>query len=512
MATHTLAADHPYALLLAEVEQVSLLASTNQLLHFDQETRMPPAAVAHRGRQMGQLARMIHEMATSTRVGKLLAQCRADGRLQADRLAPPAVNLREIGRSFERALKIPPALAEEAATLASTASHAWAEARKANDFGRFAPWLEKTVEIALRKVEHYGVPAGGEAWDALAEDFEPGCTARDMEKVLTPLRAALLPLLAKITSCKRAFVNPLADIRVPVAKQDELLRFLAATMGFDFARGLLDRSAHPFCVSLHPTDVRMTVRLAGQDGMTGLSFGSLMHEMGHGLYSQSLPAEHGGAPMGQYVSLGIHESQSRMWECCVGHSQGFWKWFCGPLKEHFPAAGGARAEDLYAWANRVEPGLIRTAADELTYNLHIMIRFDIERALLSGRLKVADLPAYWNARYQEYLGVVVPDDAQGCLQDIHWSMGLFGYFPTYTLGNLYAAQFLETVQAAIPDLEQRFERGDFSPLLNWLREKIHRQGMRYRAAELCQEVTGRPLSHEPLLRYLQNRLGRVYGI
>jgi carboxypeptidase Taq len=304
--------------------------------------------------------------------------------------------------------------------------------------------------------------------------------------------------------------NAIHELRLPIDRQKSFVRMVAEAMGFDFERGRIDTTVHPFCSGSHPGDVRITTRYAEDKLFDGL--GSVMHEAGHGLYEQGLLAEHNGTPLGSFVSLGIHESQSRMWENFVGRSLPFWQWCLPKLKEHFgDATSHLTIDDAFGGMNLVQPDLIRVEADEATYNLHIMVRFELERVLMSGELDVADLPHEWNRRYKEYLGVDVPDDARGCMQDVHWSGGSFGYFPTYTLGNLYAAQLFERALEDMPDTYDAFERGDFSGLRVWLNTNLHAHGSRYAPAELCERITGKPLSPQPLLRHLNDQLRPLYG-
>jgi len=501
----------PYRELVARVKEASLLSSTASLLGWDQETMMPPGGLEHRARQLAQLARLAHEMATDPRIGDLLAACEADRALVGDPLGAPAVNVREIRRQFDRRTRLPAELVEEEARLSSKARHEWAEARQAADFQRFKPWLEKVVALLRRKAECYGWPAGGEPWDALAEDYEPGCTAREVAAVFTPLRQRLQGLLDAIKASGRKPSNVFNEIKLPVGQQEKFVRFIAQSIGFDFNRGRLDRSTHPFCGGTHCNDVRMTTRF--HEDKLNDAIGSTMHESGHGMYEQGLLEEHIGTPMGEAVSLGIHESQSRMWENQVGRSTAFWTWGFPKLREYFDSAvGKLTMREVYEGANIVKPDFIRVEADEATYNMHVMVRFEIERALIGGDLAVADVPGVWNAKYKEYLGITVPDDRRGCLQDIHWSMTSMGYFPTYTLGNLYSAQFFEKALADMPDLYQQFERGDFAALKGWLNQHIHAHGQRYRAADLCTVVTGKPLSPEPLLRHLEAKFKPLYGL
>ena len=501
----------PYENLISLVREAALLHSTSSLLHWDQQAIMPAQGLAHRSDQLAQLARLHHAMATDPRIGSLLAGCEDDASLMADAAAPPAVNVREIRRSYDRLTKLPGSLVEEIAKTASLGQHVWAEARRDSDFARFLPYLEKNVQLSRRKAECFGWADGGEPWDALAEDYEPGCTAADVQKVFGPLRDRLHALLTDLMSAAHKPSDEFNRQVLPIAQQEAFVRWVSVQLGFDYTRGRLDRSTHPFCGGTHCNDVRLTTRY--RDDFLLDALGSTAHESGHGIYEQGLLYEHVGTPMGNSVSLGIHESQSRMWENQVCRSRSFWK-FCYPkMREFFSDAMDAYPfDDIYGAANIVEPGFIRVEADEATYNMHIMIRFEIERALMSGDLAPADIPEVWNARYKEYLGLDVPDDRRGCLQDIHWSMASIGYFPTYTLGNLYAAQLFDKAAEELGDLDTQFERGEFGALKTWLNTKIHQQGMRYRAAELCVQVTGKPLSADYLLSHLDSKLRPLYGI
>jgi carboxypeptidase Taq len=499
----------PYEALIAYTRETYLLATTGELLRWDQETMLPPGGIDYRSRQLGQIAGLVHERQTTPRLGELIAACEANRELTADPASDSAVNLRELRREYDRATKIPAALAREKAEVHAMAQHAWVDARKASDFSLFRPFLEKNLVLARRTAEYYGWPADGEAWDALAEDYEPGLTAAAVSKVFVPLRESLRTLLGELMAGGRRPARSFDHIPLPLAAQQAFVRHVAERIGFDFSRGRLDVSAHPFCSGLDPGDVRLTTRF--RDTHVDDALSGVMHEAGHGMYDQGLPPEHAGTPLGLWASLGIHESQSRMWENQVGRSEPFWRWCHGELPKFFgDATSRLSVDDLYGGANVVGPSLIRVEADEVTYNLHIMVRFELERALLASDLDVASLPAEWNRRYKEYLDVVVPDDAQGCMQDVHWSMGAFGYFPTYTLGNLYAAQFYEKASADLPGLTDAIAKGDFSGLKRWLNRNIHEQGNRYRPADLCERVTGKPLSPEPLLNYLSAKLKPLY--
>lgn len=488
----------------------SLLESSASLLGWDQETMMPPRGIAHRSRQLAQLAKLAHAALSDARVGEALAACEADPSIASDPLSVDAVNVRELRRAYDRATRLPSSLVEELARTTSMAQHEWAEARRDSDFERFRPWLEKIVALVRRKAECYGVPAAGEPWDALADEYEPGATAAAVERVFAPLRTRLQRLVADLMAAPRPPSNRFNETPLPIQQQERLCRFVAEAIGFDFTCGRLDRSTHPFCGGTHCNDVRLTTRYL--ETCVNDALGSTMHEAGHGMYEQGLLEEHIGTPMGRAVSLGIHESQSRMWENQVGRSRPFWSWLAPQLPEFFgDAVRGFSLDELYGAANIVEPGFIRVEADEATYDLHILLRFQIERRLLSGALKVKDVPEAWNEAFRTLFGLTPPDAARGCLQDIHWSMGAFGYFPTYTLGNLYAAQFFEAARRAMPDLDQQFAAGRFDSLLDWLRRHIHHQGMRLLPADLCKAATGAELSAEPLMRHLEGKLGELYG-
>ncbi len=499
-----------YAELVARLYEAATLSSIRATLAWDQETMMPPRGAAFRAEEIALVSTLEHQRLTHARIGELVGACEADPGLVSDELA--AANLREIRRDYERATKLPTDLVAEIARTSSQAVEAWREARKNSDFAAFRPWLEKQVRLAVEKAKCYGVPPGGELYDRLLEDFEPGMTAAEVERIFGPLREALAPFIAEIVGAPRSIDPSPHQVKLPVGRQREFSHLVAERIGFDFSAGRLDESTHPFTEGLGPGDTRITSRYA-EDHVTD-ALGSTLHESGHALYEQGLPKElRHGQPLAQAAGLGIHESQSRMWENQVGRSRAFWLWalpeakrFFGSLLEPFSV------DQFYASVNRVKPSLIRVEADETTYNLHVMLRFDLERALVRGDLAVADLPAAWNERIKRDLGLDVPDDRRGCLQDIHWSSGAIGYFPTYTLGTLYAAQFWEAIRKALPDIENQMARGEFGALLLWLQENIHAHGRRWRAKELCVRLTGRELSHAPMMRYLEAKLRPIYGI
>jgi carboxypeptidase Taq len=385
----------------------------------------------------------------------------------------------------------------------------WQEARQKDDFALFRPLLEKMIHLKQQQADALGFEET--RYDALLDDYEQGELTANVASVLKRLREQLVPLVAEIAASKRHPDTAILERQFPTRDQEAFGREAATEIGFDFARGRLDVTAHPFCSTMGPHDARLTTRYDEQFFNTG--FFGILHEAGHGLYEQGLRPEQFGLPAGEAISLGIHESQSRMWENLVGRSRAFWQHFYPKAQMNFPSAlGDVDLKRFYFAVNEVKPSLIRVEADEATYNLHILVRFELEQSLINDELSVADLPEAWSAKYREALGVVSPTDADGVLQDIHWSAGLIGYFATYSLGNLYASQFFEAAAKDLGDLDAMFARGEFAPLLDWLREKIHSQGQRYTAAELIERVTGRPLEHAPLMRHLRSKFGELYGL
>jgi carboxypeptidase Taq len=497
--------------LVRELRETALLASVGSLLDWDERTQMPPAGGEHRAGQASLLARLVHERLTSPRVGGLLDEVQAGlpkSGPGAD--SDAAVNVRETRRRYDRARKLPASLVEELARTTVLAQQAWDQAKKANNFPGFRPWLEKVLHLKRQEAACVGA-ASGNPYDALLDEYEPGETAAGLKRTFDALRPPLVELVRRIVDSGRKAPAEILERHYPAVAQQRLARDAAAAVGFDFSAGRLDVSAHPFCSGIGPGDTRMTTRYDEQ--YFGDAFFGTLHETGHGLYDQGLPPEHFGTPLGDAVSLGIHESQSRMWENLVGRGRPFWRLFLPKARALFPQAlEGVSEDDWYFAVNDVRPSLIRTEADEATYNLHVMLRFELEQAMLRGEVSADDVPAAWNEKMCEYLGQTPPDDTRGCLQDIHWSAGLVGYFPTYTLGNLNAAQFFEAARRDVGDLDAMFARGEFAPLLAWLREKIHRHGRRYTARDLARRVTGKDLSAEPLLRHLRGKAAELYRV
>ena len=493
-----------YRELIERFKEFRLLESVGAVVGWDQHTYMPPKGAGHRAEQMGLLAKLGHAKLTSPEIGASL------GRLEGAALdETQTVNVREIRRTYDRAVKMPAKLVEEIAKTVSRAQNVWAEARKNNHFPTFAPWLDKIV--TLKREEAKAVGYKESPYDALLDEFEPGATAAEITRVFAELRAELVPLVASIAASGKKPRKDILTREFPVDRQHIFGQAAAAAIGFDFQAGRLDTTVHPFCSGIGPGDCRLTTRYHSRELNQGL-FG-ILHEAGHGIYEQGLDPEHFGTPAGSFASLGIHESQSRLWENQVARGRPFWEHFFPRLKQTFPGTlEDVTCDEFVFAANNVEKSFIRVEADEATYNMHIILRFELEQALIGGDLKPGEVPGAWNEKFKAMLDLSPPSDAQGCLQDIHWSMGGLGYFPTYTLGNLYAAQFMQKAKQDLGDLDGDFRVGRFERLKGWLNEKIHRPGQRHRAGELCRRVTGQPLTHKPLIAYLRAKYAPLYGI
>ncbi|MDX6766224.1 MAG: carboxypeptidase M32 [Candidatus Methylacidiphilales bacterium] len=485
-----------YASLLKRTRELALLGSTSSLLHWDQETYMPEKANAWRAEQLAHFAGLSHRLWTADEVGGWIADCEASG-LSAG--SDAAVNVREWRRSYDRATQLPSALVEECSKTEALAHQAWVGARARNDFPAFQPLLTQLVELARRKADLWGYTES--RYDALLDAYEPGTTASTIESLFEGLAPRLSRLVAEGAAAQDARpAPPLPAGTYPVEAQQALNREVAAALGFDFEAGRIDTTAHPFCTELGPNDCRLTTRY-DTDDFTSSLYG-IMHETGHGLYDQGLPGEHYGTPCGTAVSLGIHESQSRLWENHIGRSRAFWEHWFARAVHHFPQLKASSPEALWRHVNRIERSFIRVEADEVTYDLHIILRFRIERRLIEGDLEAADVPAFWNESFHQLFGLTVPDDRRGCLQDIHWSMGGFGYFPTYTLGNLNAALLMNAATRDLPRLPAELAAGQYGSLLGWLREKIHQPGMHLRPLELMRAATGQEVTPEAHLAHL----------
>ncbi len=478
------------------------------LLGWDQQTYMPPGGAEHRAAQLATLSKIAHQMFTAEETGRLLEEAEAEG-AGLDYDSDDASLLRVTRHDYDLATRLPTALVAEIARVTTLAHEEWAKARAGSDYRAFQPWLEQIVDLNLQKAEHLGYE--DRIYDALLDQYEPGMKTAQVAAVFEELKARQVPLVRAIAGQLDAVDDAVLRREYDEARQEAFGLEVARQLGYDFQRGRLDRTVHPFTTSFGTNDVRITTRYDRNWLPTAL-FGTI-HESGHALYEQGSGPSLVGTPLEGGTSLGVHESQSRLWENLVGRSRGFWQHFFPRLKALFPEAlADVDLETFYRALNRVQPSLIRVEADEVTYNLHIIIRFELENDLLEGRVKVQDAPEAWNAKYEEYLGLTPPDDAQGVLQDVHWSSGSIGYFPTYTLGNLMSVPFFEKAVAERPGIPEQIAQGEFGDLLDWLRENIYRHGRKYMPAELFERVTGGPLSAEPYLRYLHAKYSEIYDL
>ena len=496
-----------YEKLIENCREISLLSSIDSLLYWDERTQMPVKGSAHRAEQAAYMAGLIHGKWTDPAVGELLGELESAGTGE-NGLSVEDVNVREMRRDYDLKRKLPPSLVEEISRTSVLAQETWQQAREKKDFTIFQPLLSRMIDLKRNEAECYGYEH--EVYDALFDQYEPGADTRETAGVLASLRDELVPILAGIKESPKKPDTGFLRANFPKEAQESFVRKVAAGIGYDFDCGKLTDTVHPFCIELGPSDVRITTRYQ-PDFLNSALFG-VIHEAGHGIYEQNLPREHWGTPAGQAVSLGIHESQSRLWENIVGRSHAFWEYWYPVAQDHFSALKDVTLDDFHFAINEAKPSFIRVEADELTYNLHILLRFEIEREIIAGNLPVADIPAEWNDRFKAYFGIEVPDDSQGCLQDIHWSAGLFGYFPTYSLGNLNAAQLFAKAKEDLGDTDGMFRRGEFTPLREWLTENVHKHGRTYSSAQLIEKVSGKPLDASLLTGYLKEKSGGLYGI
>ncbi len=497
-----------YENLCQRVRETALLQSTSALLEWDQQTNLPSQADDYRCQQLTFLAGEVHRRRTDPELGELLNQL-SDSPLTEDPESDQAAVVSNLKREFDKDVRVPAQLVEEITKATSAGHNIWVQARKQNDYASFAPTLSNIVDLMQQKADAVGYEDC--RYDALLDEYEPGAKTADVTKVLEALRIELVPLIEKIAGSENRPSSEVLHRNFPVDAQKAFAKYASEQIGFDYARGRLDETHHPFCTEIGPNDCRILTRYDSSFFNSGF-FGTL-HEAGHGMYEQGLRSDQYGLPTGKYCSLGIHESQSRLWENLVGRSSAFWKFFFPVAQQHFPDALNDQTVDSFcASINTVQPSLIRVEADEATYNLHIIIRFELERDLIDGKLSVEDLPDAWNSKYESSLGITPPSFSDGVLQDVHWSAGLFGYFPTYSLGNLYASQFFASAEKEVGDLGVLFAKGEFSDLKLWLNDHVHRQGQKYSSAQLGKRVTGLDLSHESLIADLQSRLYPVYGL
>jgi carboxypeptidase Taq len=495
-----------YSELRARLKRAHVLGTVGGLLGWDEQVNLPPGAAAQRGEQMALVAELAHAEGTRPELGAVITACEAapEGALEADaRVVVVAAR-----RDFERATKLPGDFVAERARLSSEAYHAWAGARAARDFAAFAPFLERHLALARREAELLGY--GDRPYDLMIDKHDPGLTAARIDALFGELRERLVPLArridARVEAARARGEGPVVLKGFDVAAQRELVREVTGRLGFDYERGRLDVSLHPFCEG-SGDDLRLTTRFDANNPLDSLY--SSIHEAGHGMYEQGLPREHAGTALALAAGMAAHESQSRLWENQVARSRAFWRW----LEPRFRAAFGERlngvsGDQLHAAANAVEPGgMIRVDADEVHYNLHILLRFELEKRLFAGTLTVAELPAAWDALAEEFFGRRPAHAGEGVLQDVHWSGGAFGYFPSYTLGNMIAAQLWAAAKARLPGLEEEIGRGEFGALLGWLRTEVHAHGRREDAFALTRRVTGAELGAGALLAYLEERYG-----
>ncbi len=493
----------PLEQLRRRLAALSDLRCAAELLGWDQQTMMPPLGGPARAESLATLERIAHEMFVSAETGHLLEA--AAGEL--DGAAPDsddACLVRVTRRRWEKARRVPSELAAELARSASVGQEAWVEARRRSDFDAFAPYLEHNLELARRYVDCFdGFDC---AYDALLDDYEPGIKTTTVRALFAELGSELAALIT--TVAQRSIDDSCLHGSFPIERQRELVAGVLARMGFDRAGWRMDDAVHPFAAALGSQDVRITTRW-DQSCFASALYGA-MHECGHGLYEAGIADSLQRTPLGHGESLGLHESQSRLWENMVGRGRPF----CDVLAPSIAQTLGASVapETLYRAVNRVEPSFIRVEADEATYGLHVVLRFELEQELIEGRLAVSDLPEAWNERVQRYLGLEVRDDADGVLQDVHWASGAIGYFPTYALGNLIAGQLWERALADMPDLDAQIAAGELSPLRDWLREHVHRHGAKLETGELLQRVVGGPIAVAPFIAYLKRKLGDVYGL
>jgi carboxypeptidase Taq len=488
--------------LLGEIADLNAAVA---VLGWDQNTYMPSGGAEARGHQLATLSKIAHLKFTAPETGKLIEEIQKEG---LDPESDDAALVRVVARDYEKATRVPPEFVAEFAQVTSRAHEAWVEAKGKSEFSIFRPHLEKIVELTRQYITFF--PPADHPYDTLLDNYEPGMKTAEVKEIFDQLRPRQVELIRAIS--ERPQVED-SFLRLDYEKQKQwdfgvevITRF-----GYDWKRGRQDESPHPFTTSFSIHDVRITTRFLPNDGVSALF--STMHEAGHALYEQGIDPAFERTPLASGASLAIHESQSRMWENLVGRSLPFWEHFYPRFRELFPAQlGNVDLMTFYKGINKVQPSLIRVEADEATYNLHIMLRLEIEIALVEGNLQVKDLPEYWNTKMQEYLGLTPPNDAQGVLQDIHWSMGFIGYFSTYALGNLISVQLWEKIHQDIPDLEDQIRRGEFGALLSWLREKVHRYGRKYEPQQLVQRITGSKITPEPYLRYLQQKFGAIYQL
>ncbi|MCO8125570.1 carboxypeptidase M32 [Stieleria sp. TO1_6] len=489
--------------------EAAVFHSAADALEWDERTGMPIAAGDYRAQQVSTLRSTAHRMRTETRFGDALNSL-VENAGDVDPHGDVGATIRGLHRDYQRDCKLPVELVSKLSVAAVRGQQVWDDARKQDSFERFKPALVEMISLKQEAGARLADGTEHSVYEALMDEYEPDASVQQLAPVFADLKTRLADLIARVKDAPNQPNLDLLRQDFPIAAQREFSRKVAAAVGFDFSRGRLDETSHPFCTTLGPNDCRILTRYESNWFPSGL-YGTL-HEAGHGMYEQGMRQDWFGLPPGSFVSLGIHESQSRLWENQVGRSRSFWQWLYPQATAAFAnSLAAADLQEIYFAINQVRPSLIRVEADEATYNLHILIRFELEQALIGGELKVDDLPDAWNQQYQTCLGIQPPSDADGVLQDVHWSAGLFGYFPTYTLGNLAASQLFDAASEQLGDLDGMFSRGEFQPLLEWLGKHVHQQGRCYSGSELIENATGKPLSSDHLMNYLETKLQPLYG-
>jgi carboxypeptidase Taq len=487
---------------LGEVTDIGRAAS---VLGWDQQVHMPPGGNEARGQQLATLSKIAQEKFISDEVGRLLDDLKQELN-GAD--SDDAALVRVAARNYDKAKRVPPSFIAEQAIVTSKAFEAWVEAKGKSDFSIFQPHLEKVVELVHQYISFF--PTGDHPYDTLLDDYEPGMKTADVQAIFDGLRPKQVKLIKAIASSKQVK----DDFLFKKYNEKKLMDFgeqVITKFGYDWTRGRQDKAPHPFETTFSVNDVRITTRYEADNPLAMLF--STMHEAGHAMYEQGVNPEYDRTPLGGGTSLAVHESQSRMWENLVGRSLPFWEHYFPLLKKTFPSQlDGVGLKAFYKAINKVEPSLIRVNADEATYNLHVMLRLELEIGMVDGTIAVKDLPEIWNTKMQEYLGVTPPDDARGVLQDIHWSGGAIGYFSTYALGNLVSVQLWEKIKKDIRNLDDQIRKGDFSELLGWLRKNIHQHGQKYEPQQLVEKITGSKISPEPYVRYLTKKYSDIYNL
>ncbi len=496
-----------YSALVERLKEIRSVAHALAVLEWDQQVNMPPGGAAARASQLATLSRIEHDMMTSDETARLLeaAAREIEG---ADYDSDEASLVRVTQKDYDEATCLPSDLVGEMAETAALAHQVWAKARATNDFQSFAPSLERIMDLMRREAEAFGYEE--HPYDALLNLYERGMTASRVKQIFDAHKPDLVALIAAIQTRGGSVSDAPLHQPFDVGKQREFGLKVVTAYGYDLERGRQDVAVHPFCTNFSQDDVRITTRF-NPEFLSPSLFGT-MHESGHAMYEQGVAPALEGTPLSRGTSLGVHELQSRMWENFVGRSKAFWTWAYPQLQATFPQLSGVDQETFYKAINKVQPSYIRVEADEATYNLHIMLRFELEMALISGEVSVAKLPQAWNERFEAFFGITPPTDTLGVLQDVHWSSGLFGYFPTYALGNLLAAQYFRKALADRPSIPDDIANGKFDTLLGWLRENIHRHGRKFTAEELTQRVTGEGIDPKYYMQYLDAKYGEIYGL